>query len=91
MYAALFHWSLLWRHNAKAVIVSRNTPERDSYQRPGNANARRTRALLDFSVICRIFLLTPYKGIKCVCVCVCVCVGGGGGGGVKADAPCVQG
>ena len=44
--AALSQWSLLWCHNAMAIIVSRNTrePKRSTYQHPGNANSRRSRA-----------------------------------------------
>ena len=47
MDAPLSQSPLLWRHNAMALIVPRNTrgPERDAYQRPGNANSRRSRAV----------------------------------------------
>ena len=43
MDAALSQRPLFWRHNVMAIIVLRKTrgPERDTYQRPGNANSRR--------------------------------------------------
>ena len=55
MDASLFQEPLLWRHYAMAVIVSRGSrgPERDNYQRPGNANSRRSRAV-NRSIICWI-------------------------------------
>ena len=43
MDSSLYQGPLLWRHNDMTVIVSRNTRghERDTQQRPDNANARR--------------------------------------------------
>ena len=55
--AALSQMPLLWRHSAMAVFVSRNTrwPERDTYQRPGNANSRWSKpSAANRSIICCI-------------------------------------